>query len=272
MKILLVCNRYKQTTRLVAEKLTEELKNRGAVVEIDDGYHVSVASHCEIIIVLGGDGTILRAARRYGSLGIPMLGVNMGTVGFLTKLEIEELHQHNVERLLARDYLIDERMMLNSEIFSGPESLLSITGLNDVVVRAVVPRMLSVRLEVSGQDLGTYRGDGLLVATPTGSTAYSLSAGGPVCDPEIEAFLVIPLASIYSSKKPIVINARHKLVISPLESDETVVCVDGQVRHDFKPGYRLEISKTNQKLRLIDLNGVPFFAGLNERLGRIENS
>jgi len=272
LKILLVCNRYKQSTRLVAEKLTEELKSRGARVEIDDGGHIPAARQCELIIILGGDGTILRAARGYGSLGVPMLGVNMGTVGFLTKLEIEELHQRNIERLLAGDYIIDERMMFNARVFTGAELALSITGLNDAVVRAVMPRMLSVRLEISGQDLGIYRGDGLLVATPTGSTAYSLSAGGPVCDPEIEAFVVTPLASIHSSKRPMVISGGHQITIYPIESEETVICVDGQVRHDFKPGYRLEIASSGQKLRLVDLKMVPFFAGLNERLGRIENS
>jgi len=268
----LVCNRYKQSTQLVAEKLTEEIIGLGAGVEIDDGYNVSTTSGCDIIIVLGGDGTILRAARTYGSFGIPMLGVNMGTVGFLTKIEIEELHQPNLKRLLAGDYHIDERMMLNVEVFEDNRSVLSVSGLNDVVVRAVVPRMLSVGLEVSGQDLGIYRGDGLLVATPTGSTAYSLSSGGPVCDPALGVFVVTPLASIHSSKRPLVINGEHKLIVSPIESDETVICIDGQVRREFRPGCRVEISKSEHKLKLVDLNSIPFFAGLNERLGRIENS
>lgn len=267
MKILLVNNRYREETWVMAQKLAGDLTALGADVEME--CESEAPGSADIIMVLGGDGTILRAARQYGMDGVPLLGINMGTLGFLSNLKDSELEQY-LQKLLEGDYIIDERMLLEARIYEKGNLIRSVYCLNEVVVRSRTPRMIIFEIVVSGQLMGRYRGDGVIMATPTGSTAYSLSAGGPVCDPALEAFVITPLAMHNVIKRPMVIHADNEIVIHPVEADEAVISLDGQIKMDFKPDDKIQVVKADRKLKLVQLHPTPFFGTLEQRLRRIE--
>ncbi len=266
MKVLLVNNRYKQNTVEMADKLAHKLATLDVTVEMEDE-HTSQSP--DLIIVLGGDGTILRAARQYGYKNPPILGINMGTVGFLSNIKIDELEQY-LNRLLVGDYYLDQRMMLAIDICENAKILESFYCLNELVIRATTPRMTSFNLAIDGQIPGTYRGDGLIIASPTGSTAYSLSAGGPICDPDLESFIITPIAPHFINIKPLVVSSQRILEIIPVECQDTIICIDGQIRRDFKPYNSIKVKQAEFKLQLVDLKGTSFFSSMGNRLRRIE--
>ncbi|HHV16096.1 MAG TPA: NAD(+)/NADH kinase [Gelria sp.] len=266
MKVLLVNNRYKENTVEMAQELAHKLAtlNITVVMEADN-----IDQPPDLVIVLGGDGTILRAARQYAYKNSPVLGINMGTVGFLSNIKIEELEQY-LHQLLSGDYSLDKRMMLAIDICEDTEIRESFYCLNDVVIRATTPRMVSFNLALDGQIPGTYRGDGLIIASPTGSTAYSLSAGGPVCDPELESFIITPIAPHFINVRPLVVSSRRVLEITPVECQDAIICIDGQIRRNFKPDNSIKVRQAEFKLQLVDLKGTGFFSSLESRLRRIE--
>lgn len=266
MKVLLVNNRYKKDTVEMADKLAHKLATLDITVEMEDNH---IGQPPDLIIVLGGDGTILRAARQYADTNTPMLGINMGTVGFLSNIKVAELEQY-LNRLLAGDYNLDQRMMLVIDIHEGSQVVESFYCLNDLVIRATTPRMVSFDLAIDGQIPGTYRGDGLIIASPTGSTAYSLSAGGPICDPELESFIITPIAPHFIDIRPLVISSRRILEITPVECQDAIICVDGQIRRDFKPDNSIKVRQAEFKLQMVDLTGTGFFSRMGNRLRRIE--
>ncbi|MEN6348405.1 MAG: NAD(+)/NADH kinase [Syntrophomonas sp.] len=265
MKILLLNNQYKQTTGYMAGQLAAKLAAMNVEVTVENVQMDIEAGGFDIIIVLGGDGTILRAARQYGQARIPILGVNMGTVGFLSNIDINELDMY-MERLLRGDYTLEERMMLEAGVYAGKDIVYQGCCLNEVVFKSKTPRMLSFILEVSGQVMKAYRGDGLIIATPTGSTAYSLAAGGPIADPELEAFIITPIASHIISKKPLVVTSEKVLTLTPLQCQDAIISIDGQVKIDFDPEYRIIVKKAPQKLKLVKLKNKPFFNAIDNRL------
>lgn len=269
MEILLVSNRFKEDTGFVAERLASQLAALGARVQIDNGSGPLDASGAQLIVVLGGDGTILRAARTYGHLGIPILGVNMGTIGFLSSIEIHDLEEH-LPCLLEGDFKLDERMMLQVEVREKGKVLQQSYCLNEMVIHAQLPRMAAFQLKVSGQPLGFYRGDGLIIATPTGSTAYSLSAGGPVVDPGLEALIVTPVASHAVNRRPLVVSAREELCIIPLAGQDVHACLDGQVRFEVNLDTELIVRPAGHRLQLVSFKAGSFFSELEERLKRLE--
>ncbi|MDD2620009.1 MAG: NAD(+)/NADH kinase [Syntrophomonadaceae bacterium] len=265
MRILVLNNRYKEATEYMAGQLAARLQALGVEVAIDNGHMDVILNNPEIIIVLGGDGTILRAARQYGQSEIPILGVNMGTVGFLSNIEVNELEFY-FDRLLNLDFTVDKRMMLEVGIYNDKLPVSKSYCLNEVVFKSPTPRMLSFILDISGQVMSTYRGDGLIIASSTGSTAYSLSAGGPVVDPILEAFVVTPIASHITSKRPLVVAPDRVLSLTPLECREAIICIDGQVKVDFEPEYRIVIRKAEHKLKLINLKKKPFYNLIDGRM------
>lgn len=267
MKVLLVNNRYREKTWVMAEKLAHDLARLGVDVEME--CEEKEPGTADVIMVLGGDGTILRAARQYGMEGAPLLGINMGTLGFLSNLKDDEIDQY-MEKLIQGDYIVEERMLLEARILDEGKLIRTIYCLNEAVVRSRTPRTIVFEIVVSGQFMGRYRGDGVIIATPTGSTAYSLSAGGPVCDPTLEAFMVTPLAMHNVIKRPMVIDARNEIVLSPVQCEEAVISLDGQIKMDFKPSNLIQIVKAERKLKFVQLHPTPFFGTLEERLRRIE--
>ncbi|WP_413353303.1 NAD kinase [Microbacterium sp. 1P06AB] len=217
-------------------------------IEVDD---------IEIAIVLGGDGTILRAAELVRAASVPLLGVNMGHVGFLAELEADDVDEA-IGRALARDYEIHERMTLSVEVRDADGSVVYSTwALNEATVeKASRERMLEVMIEIDGRPLSSFGCDGVVVATPTGSTAYNFSAGGPVVWPSVQALCLVPLSAHALFARPLVLGPETSVSLDVLERNQGrgVLWCDGRRSHDLPPGARVVVGRSMQPVRLARLH------------------
>ncbi|MEA1960236.1 MAG: NAD(+)/NADH kinase [Bacillota bacterium] len=265
---MLVNNNKIQRTLSMAEQIAANLQSRGIIVEVDNGEN-PVASFAEVdsIIVLGGDGTIVRAARQHLDINVPILGVNMGTVGFLSNLEADELDQY-LDRFLQKDYHIDERMMLEVEILRDRQTVSRLYGLNEACVQSHEAHLIDLDMRIAGEGYGNYRADGLIIATPTGSTGYSLSCGGPIVDPQLESFIITPIASYLLAQRPLVISAGKDLCLKLVNGTDTFISMDGQVKVELKKNDTIIIKRAGTKLKLVNLKPRDFFATVDSRLKR----
>jgi NAD+ kinase len=222
----------------------------------------------EVALVLGGDGTVLHTARRMRDAPTPVLGVNLGRLGFLAELTPDEL-LGRLDDLAARRYSVSELMTLSCTLEPKSGQARTFRGLNDVVLRAAPTfHLLEIGLSIDGEDVMTYRGDGLIVATPVGSTAHSLSAGGPILPPEARMFVVTPLCAHTLTQRPLV-DADHKVYeLTPLaERVATVLVVDGQVQVPVEAGDRIIIRAGETPLPMVRLPGHSFYRTLRDKLG-----
>ncbi len=215
---------------------------------------------CELVCVLGGDGTILRAAELSRGTGAPLLGVNLGHVGFLAEAELDTLAEA-VDRIVARDYTVEERMTLDVSVFEDGREVFSSWALNEVTVeKATRERMIELTVEIDGRPLSTWGCDGVVVATPTGSTAYAFSAGGPVVWPDVEAMLMVPISAHALFAKPVVVGPRSRLAVEVLAGTEvpgTLAC-DGRRAVELRPGARVQVTRSDEPVRLARLDASPF--------------
>ncbi len=230
------------------------------------------ADPIDLLIALGGDGTLLRAGRYVAGRDIPVLGVNLGHLGFLTALVHAELEEH-LALVLKGDYVLDRRYTLEANIVhadgSRGEPLLA---WNDFVIHkrgvARVTR-LDLRIQEGGtwQDMGSFSADGLIVASPTGSTAYSLSAGGPIVVPSVDCLIVTPICPHTLAMRPLVIPATQRVAVSPIErTKDLVVTADGQVAHEFETGAEVQIGRSEIEIPLVRFAGQNFFGTLQRKL------
>lgn len=222
----------------------------------------------DLVFVLGGDGTFLAAARWVGNLGIPILGIKFGEVGFLAE-EIAERLYETASSVLEGNYTLEERMCLRVALQRGEEVLLEERSLNDVVIfKGALARLARVRTEIDGRYLTTYAGDGLIVATPTGSTAYSMAAGGPVVHPSIEAILLTPICPFTLTNRPLILrnDARIGIHLDPRSSEEIMVTCDGQIGYPMHHGEALVVSRAQTPVKLVKLPGKRYFDVLKEKL------
>ena len=218
------------------------------------------SSLIELVIVLGGDGTILRAAEIMRDFPVPLLGVNLGHVGFLAESERDDLG-YTVARALARDYVVEERMTLAVRAKVGEEVVYESWALNEVTVeKAERERMLEVVIEVDRRPLSSFGCDGVVISTPTGSTAYSFSAGGPVVWPSLEALLLVPLSAHALFARPLVVGAESSLAVEILQRTEAsaVIWCDGRRTFNLPPGARVIVRKSPTPVRLARLHEAPF--------------
>ena len=223
----------------------------------------------DMIISLGGDGTLLYAARLLHNAPIPMLGVKLGHgLGFLTDTDIESLPQA-MAQLKANAYRIEERLRLNVRIIEGKKIVTEAYALNDAVVgKGVVSRMLHLDVKVNQGMLGSFYCDGLIIATPTGSTAHSLSAGGPIVDPQAYAFVLTPICPHTLSNRPLVLNARTTLEIIPMNTHEDIqVTIDGQVSHQLSKNEMICIQIDTAPIRLVRITESCHFDVLRQKFG-----
>ncbi len=223
------------------------------------GVEVS-AYELELVIVLGGDGTILRAAELVRGSTVPLLGVNLGHVGFLAESDREDLAE-TVNRALVRDYLVEERMTLSVRVKVDSEVVYETWALNEATVeKASRERMLEVVIEVDGRPLSSFGCDGVVMSTPTGSTAYSFSAGGPVVWPSLDAMLLVPLSAHALFARPLVVGPDSVLAVEVLDRTPggAVLWSDGRRMHDLPRGARVVVRRSPIPVRLARLHMAPF--------------
>jgi NAD+ kinase len=224
------------------------------------------ADPADLCLVLGGDGTLLYAARRIGTRGTPILGINLGSLGFLTAHPISEA-RGTVEAFLAGSLLPDVRSMLEAELWRGGFLLTRQTVLNDAVLaKGALARIMDMRLRVGDQDAGPMKADGLIVATPTGSTAYSLSAGGPIMHPSLEAFVIAPICPHTLTLRPLVVPASLPISITLMVAEDAHLTLDGQVGHRVLPGDEVRLRQADTPITLLQRPGLDFFALLQQKL------
>ena len=220
----------------------------------------------DLIVVLGGDGTLLSMARAVGDLGVPLLGVNLGGLGFLTATTLDAMIPA-LEAFVEGRMAIDERMMLTARLIRNGARLGEYAALNDVVItKAAMSRIIDLAVSVEGQHATEYRADGLIISTPTGSTAYSLSAGGPILFPTMDAIVLTPICSHTLTNRPIVLPGMHRVEVTLLADQEVMVTVDGQVGVTLKQGDTVEVVKAAARIRLVRFPQKDFFSVLRTKL------
>ncbi|HXO60816.1 MAG TPA: NAD(+)/NADH kinase [Candidatus Acidoferrales bacterium] len=226
-----------------------------------------VAAASDLLLVLGGDGTLLAAARVAAPRGIPILPINMGSLGFLTSFMLEELYPA-LEDILAGRLTISERVMLHAELQRGDKILDKQTVLNEVVInKGALARMIELELSIDKDFVCRYRADGLIVASPTGSTAYSLSAGGPIVHPSVESFIITPICPHTLSDRPVVVGDTSIIEVKLSAGTESVfLTLDGQKGIPLQATDRVRISRGQQRLKLIQTPNKSYFEILRNKL------
>lgn len=226
-----------------------------------------LASQAGVLLVLGGDGTMLNAARLAGERGIPILGVNMGGLGFLTEVRLENLYP-SLERVFANDYVLDERLMLKTHVHRHGETVAQGVVLNDVVIsKGTLARMIELKISIQGRFVTNLRGDGLIVSSPTGSTAYSLSAGGPIVNPAVHSLMLTPVCPHTLTHRPLIVPANAEIEVTLTSKDDgAMATLDGQVGVAISQGDTIEIKISEHRSRLIRFPETQYYEVLREKL------
>ncbi len=251
---------------LLEEETAQALKNHGAEVVT----RKQLGKRCDLVIVVGGDGSLLNAARSVVDHGTPLLGINRGQLGFLTDIHPDDIEKE-VSKVVDGHYIEEERFLFCAEKCNGSEEKLDLGyALNDVVVMpGEIPQMIEFEIYIDGQFVCGQRADGLIAATPTGSTAYALSGGGPILHPSLDALVLVPMFSHTLSSRPIVVNGNSpvSIVISKHSKGAARVSCDGQERIPLEVGSWINIKKKTEKLRLIHPENHNYFETLRNKLG-----
>lgn len=237
-----------------------------AVPEVEILGEDATLGDVDLAVVLGGDGTVLRSAELVRGTEVPLLGVNLGHVGFLAESERSDLNQ-TVQWVVERDYTVEERMALDVAVWFGNRLVAKTWALNEAAVeKADRERMLEVVMEVDGRPISTFGCDGMVMATPTGSTAYAFSAGGPVVWPEVEALIMAPISAHALFARPLVVAPSSKMAVEVLSRTDAqgVLWCDGRRTIQLPPGSRVEVTRSTTPVRLARVNQTPF----SERLVR----
>ena len=226
-----------------------------------------ISQQADLLIVLGGDGTLLSVARAAHPHNIPILAVNLGSLGFLAEISIDELYP-TLENILAGKFEIENRMLLNACIWRNGEKVEDHNVLNDVVInKGAVARVINLQVLVNGQYMTSYRADGLIIATPTGSTAYSLSAGGPIIHPSMHTLVLSPICPFTLTNRSILIPDQSIIQVKlAAEYDDVRVTLDGQEGYDMRAGDILEIKKTKTSFQLIRGPNKNYYQILRDKL------
>jgi NAD+ kinase len=254
-RVTIVSHPHKPGIAELREELSELLAQKG--IEVVD-------ANPDLVLSLGGDGTMLRAALRAHAEDALLIGVNWGWLGYLS--EVEAGHERDaLQRIRADDYVVEERMML--ECRGAPSGDRVLVGLNEVLVeRAARYRLVRLAVEVGGERLGSFNADGMIVATPTGSTAYALSAGGPIVSPRAQCLILVPVSPHVVFSRPIVL-APDEIVRITLESrDDAVLSLDGEARGDLRQGDCVVVKRHPRPLKLVRLSGPGFLERLRTKL------
>ena len=248
---------------VVLEKETAGLVPAAAVAS---ALKSDLPGQVDALIVLGGDGTLLSMARAVGDLGVPILGVNLGGLGFLTATTLDEMLPA-LEALLAGGMAVEERMMLGARVLRGVQTVGEHVALNDVVItKSAMSRIIDLAISVDGRHATSYRADGLIISTPTGSTAYNLSAGGPILFPTMDAVVLTPIAPHTLSNRPIVLPGAQRVDVTLLVDQEVMLTMDGQVGVRLRQGDVVQVEKAPARIRLLRFAQKDFFSVLRTKL------
>lgn len=284
-RFCVITNRDKEDSNQKAEYIREYLEQKGGKCCILENRRVisegilhytdadKITEETECALVLGGDGTMIQAAIDLVHSRLPILGINMGTVGFLTEVEQQNL-EHALDLLLADKYTIENRIMLRQcgLTQSDAERGKACYALNDVVLsKRGDCRLITIKVYINNELADIYRADGLIISTPTGSTGYNLSAGGPVMVPDTEATVITPICAHSLNKRSLVVSARDRIVLElgqtkEFQEDTAVLVVDGRTVRGLSTGERLEICVPEDQTRLIKLSGLSFYKKMRDKL------
>ena len=226
--------------------------------------HKEFVKKVDIVVVFGGDGTLLNAARKYLNYDIPILGINMGNVGFLTDISTDNFEK-TIKEVLDGNCKIEERNLVSAKFGNN-----HLYGLNEVVIHSgAYAQLMRYRLNVNDKVVYEQRSDGLIIATPTGSTAYALSAGGPIIHPSLDVWTILPMLPQSLSSRPFVISTDEKVEMDLFDgpNENAKICVDGQDDIDIPYGEKILISKMEKTLKLVHPNDNDFFEACREKLG-----
>ncbi len=265
-----ITNRDKDAQNIVTQKLISILKDRcNLLFDCDFNDKQELYTLADAVIVLGGDGTILSAARYASKADKPVLGINLGTLGFMAEIEIQEMEK-SLNMLLDGDYSIEERYMLNAVVKRNGETVLDIDALNDIVIsRSSYKRMANMDVYVNNSYLSSYYSDGLIISTPTGSTAYSMSAGGPIVEGSMHLMIITPICPHSLSSKPIIVPSDSRICVglNNKTNNSNILTYDGQNGMDLMINDLIVVKKSKYCTKLIKLSQKSFYDILRKKLG-----
>jgi NAD+ kinase len=243
----------------IESEVAKALKIKGYSREV-------IPSISDIIIVFGGDGTLLSVARLVGKLGVPILGVNLGGLGFITEISRDDIRKE-INKVFSGNFSFEERIMLLADVYRKGRKITSQNALNDVVLnKSALSRMFEFDISINDQYVSAFRADGLIVSTPTGSTAHSLSAGGPILYPTLESFLMTPICPHALTSRPIVLPDTFVLEATVKSGDDVYLTLDGQVGFPLKIRDRIKIRKADYKTKFLVLHDRDYFQILRTKL------
>jgi NAD+ kinase len=277
-KVGIILKRQDARVPKLLEEILPWFQSRGVEVCLDQTY----ADQCpinacilppeilvrqvEVVIVLGGDGTLLHAARLIGASGIPIIGINLGSLGFLTEVKLDEMYKA-FEGLLSGQYHSEDRVLLDVEVFRAGKVVAQYLALNDAVInKGALARIVELEIRINSQPVLFTRADGLIVSTPTGSTAYSLSAGGPILYPTLDAFIIAPICPHTLTNRPLVIPDRDDVEVYMHRGADVMLTLDGQVGMPLQPQDSLKVRRAQSTLKLVLPFGSTFFKLLREKM------
>jgi NAD+ kinase len=256
-RITISCGPRQECARIEAET--------GCAIEILE--HAELVREADLVVVLGGDGTMIAAARMIGDHGTPVLGINYGRLGYLAEFTVEEMVPA-LEAVISGDYKLDHRLMLSAQVYRGGEKLLHDRVLNDVVIsKSALARIIEIEARIDGYFVNRFRADGLIISTPTGSTAYNLSAGGPVIYPSMEAVAITPICPHTLSNRPLVVASEAEFELTlKTPNEEVALTLDGQVGMPLQAGDRVVVRKSAMTFNLIQAHTRNYFDVLRSKL------
>jgi NAD+ kinase len=258
----LIVKHRAELPKRVGDALSQSLKTRG--ITVTEG---SVNPKSDAVVVLGGDGTLLHVAGEVYRLGLPLLGINLGGLGFLTEIHLDEMEQA-LDALLSGVFDVDRRMMISINILRKEKREARYYALNEAVVtKGPLGKIIMLPTWAGGSFLTTYRGDGLILSTPTGSTAYNLSAGGPILHPNLEALVLTPICPFALSARPLILPGATTVEVRLSGAmEETSLVIDGQVGHELQDGDLIRVERAEGHLKLVRSPLRDYFTILREKL------
>ena len=268
-----------QGSRSVVEGIAHFLGSQGCEVAIEQDTAsntgltdfptldvAGIGRHCDLALVVGGDGTMLGIGRLLAEFGVPVVGINQGRLGFITDIAFED-YQDTLTPMLRGDYQEDRRFMMKAQVMRAGECVFSATAMNDVVVnRGATSGMVELRVEVDGRFVANQRADGLIIATPTGSTAYALSAGGPMLHPSIGGWVLVPIAPHTLSNRPIVLSDSGEIAIEIVAGRDASASFDQQSLASLLHGDRITVRRSEHQMRFLHPLGWSYFDTLRKKL------